>query len=320
MTDLRTSQDVINVSGVAALPEYGEIVAFRDPVLIGFSTKRDYPADSEIARVITARGRPDLCCLIHFTVPRLSVSGGVRRTRFRVMTFSRWIGSHPDRLPGEYDYADPDCPTAESVHLLSQLPKLTTLTDADVPVSFFYDTADGYFYNQDGVRVTGKYILDYLFVSHSRTRSGWVRLKDRASAAGIRSIRRAFRRSQNVAVWLLEHGYDIRPTCHDRRWYFVYTHLFSDFERVCAESNSHFFGFQSSKRSLRSNTFLLVLICLLAYLFLPRGGFFGAIYHSVPLTMVALVLVFLLLDLVVPALLKAVVCLAARWMPTPRDQ
>jgi hypothetical protein len=308
MADLITSQDVINVSGVLTLPEYEGLVPFQDPKCPGFSVRRNYPPDTELSKVLTRQGNPDLCCLIKWGIPRAQVSGGVRGMHFSASVFSRW---NYNRFPDDYDFSNPDCPTPESVHSFKRGPKPKDLTFDD---EFFYDTADGQFYGQDGRPVTGKQILDYLYDYHCRTLRRSFRIKSAALDICTWSIRWVLRRLQDIAAWLLEHGYDIKLTERDH-WYFFRTYGFSDFKRISPDSNSHFFGFQSSKRSLFSNMLLLAVICLLAYRYLPRGGFFEAVYRNAPMTTAALVFMFLLLDQVIPLFLKGVVCGISRLRP-----
>lgn len=309
MAELRTPDDVIRASGVSTLPEYTELVRFTDSP--GFSARRDYPPWSELSRVLTGRGKPDICCLIHFGISRSQAAGGVRKMRFGTSRFSRW---GQNRFPGEYDFSDPDCPTPESVHLLKRAPKPKDLTFDDG--EFFYDTADGQFYDEDGRPVTGKQILDYLYDYHCRTLGRWFRIRSRVRDIYEHGVRRLLKDVQRAAGWLLEHGYDIQPTIPQKDYRFLFHKFgFADFRRLSDDKGTHFFGFESSKRSLFSNILLLAITCVAAYRYLPRWGFFRAVYHNAPLTTAALVFAFLGLDQAVPFVLKAIVCGVSRLRP-----
>ena len=309
MADLRTPDDVINASGVSMLPEYTELVRFTDGP--GFSVRRNYPPHTDLSRVLTRRDEPDLCCLIHFGVSLSSAPGGVCKMSLGTSLFSRWGENH---MPGYHDFSNPDCPTPESLHIRRRAAKPLDLRFSNG--EFFYDAADGHFYDEDGRRVTGKQILDYLYDYHCRTLHRWFRTKMHARNAYERAVRRLLREIQRGAGWLLEHGYDIQSTVPQKDYRFLFhTHSFADFKRLSDDKGTHFFGFVTSKRSLFANVLLLAVTYIAAYRYLPRGGFFSAVYHNAPLTTAALVFAFLTLDQAVPFVLKAIVCGVSRLRP-----
>ena len=119
---------------------------------------------------------------------------------------------------------------------------------------------------------------------------------------------------QNVCLWLLEHGYDIRPK-EDKGSRFAAPfrkYKWTDFVRSSDEKGTHFFGFQSSRRSLFSNLIVLVFMVMMAYWLLPTAGLLRAVYMNTPLSTVALVFAFLLVDQHVPRLLQGVVWVLCR--------
>jgi len=89
----------------------------------------------------------------------------------------------------------------------------------------------------------------------------------------------------------------------------------SDFRRTTERpgERSHFFGFQSSQKSLFTNLLVVAAACLLLYWKTPRDGLFRAIYNNTALTTAALVLAFLVADTVGPWLLIRLICALSRF-------
>jgi hypothetical protein len=309
MADRRTPTDLINASGVLMLPEYTGVVRFIDGP--GFSVKRDYPPDTDLSRVLTRRGHADACCLIHFAVSPSRAPGGVLKLTFSTRLVSRW---GENRAPGQYDFADPDCPTRESLHVLARAPKPVALMFRHT--GFIYDPATGWFYAEEGQPVTGKQILDYLYDYHCRTLHWRFRMRTRLRKTYAHAVGQLLNGVHRAAAWLLEHGYDNQATIPPGDPRFRSTpYSFADFRRVPEDPGTHFFGLASSKRSLFSTILLLCATCLAVYKYLPRTGFFRGVYHNVPLTTAALALALLALDQTVPFVLKAIVCGVSRLRP-----
>jgi hypothetical protein len=300
MADLKTPQDVITASGVLGLKEYFGITPLTDAP--GFSVKRHYPPDSPLSGVVTKSGLPDLYCLIHFVVERPTSPGGVSAMQFSASMRSLWRGDwHRD-----YDYTSPDCPTSASVQRLKRLPKPLTL---DFRGDFFYDAAESRFYGASG-QVTGKQILDHVYDYHCRTLRLWFRVKWAARTGMDAAVHFLISRMQAILIWILVHGYDIKLNVPDYEIFHVYS--LSDFDRTQEGGATHFFGFQSSKRSLFSNLLILALACTLAYWFLREWDLLRVVYRNTALTTAALVFGFLIADQVVPASLLAGVCALSR--------
>ena len=309
MPDLRTPDDVIAASRVLGVPEYTELVRYTDG--LGFSVRRNYPPDTDLARVVNGRGEPDVCCLIHFGVLPSPAVGGVRKMRFSSSLFKRW--GH-NRFLNDYDFSDPACLTPESVRLLKRATKPKDLRFDES--EFVFDTADGQFYDEHGRLVTGKQILDYLYDYHCRTLRRWFRIKSRVRDLYEHGLRHLLKGLLRGAGWLLEHGYDIQATVPQKDFQFLFHKFtFADFKRLSDDKGTHFFGFESSKRSLFSNMLLLAVSCVLAYAYLPRCGFCRAVYQNAPLSTAALVFAFLALDQLTPLFLKAIVCGVSRVRP-----
>jgi hypothetical protein len=208
----------------------------------------------------------------------------------------------------EYDFNNPDCPSPDSVAGYRKAPRPLAL---DFLNEFIYDATDDQFYGEKGP-TSGRQILDYVYEYHCRTLRRGFRYKWWLKR-GLRStIQRGVWRGQEFLLWILREGYDIVIEGDPLRRSPFHKFRFADFKRTTEQAKSHFFGFESSKRSLFSNLVILSATYLVVYYCVPRFGFLKAIYHNVALTTAALVFVFLVSDQVVPVFLKGMVCILSR--------
>src|SRR5262249_9894830 len=213
---------------------------------------------------------------------------------------SKWRQAHPFQ---DHDFAQPDCPTPESVQLLRRTRKplqLTFLSD------FFYDAGDDQFYDEEGRPVIGEEILDYVYDYHYQT----TRLRFRMKWAILQAIRaitqKVIWRGQDLCLWILEHGYEITIDVSSLKR-ISHRYSFADFKRSAPTGPSHFFGLQSSPLSLFPNLLVLLTGCVLAYWRLREVGLVRAVYRNQVLTTVVLVFLYLLIDKVVPMCLQSTV-------------
>jgi hypothetical protein len=200
--------------------------------------------------------------------------------RLGTSLFSHWGETH---MSGYHDFSDPDCPTPESLDIRRRAARPLDLTFSQS--EFFYYAAEGHFYDEDGRRVTGEQILDYLYDYHCQKLHRWFRAKMHVRNVYEHAVRGLLREVQRGAGWLLEHGYDIQSTVPQKDYRFLFhTHSFADFKRLSDDMGTHFFGFITSRRGLFANLLLLAVTCIAACRYLPRGGFFTAVYRNAPLT------------------------------------
>ena len=89
----------------------------------------------------------------------------------------------------------------------------------------------------------------------------------------------------------------------------------SDFCRATDKpgERSHFFGFQSSQKSLFTNLTVVAASCLLLYWKAPHARLLRAIYNNTALSTAALVLGFLVADTFGPWLLIQIICVLSRF-------
>ena len=78
------------------------------------------------------------------------------------------------------------------------------------------------------------------------------------------------------------------------------------------DERSQFFGFQTSRKSFFTNLVIVAAACSFIYLGGFRTGIIRAIYNNTALTTAALVLCFLLADLIGPWLLVRIICLLSK--------
>jgi hypothetical protein len=75
---------------------------------------------------------------------------------------------------------------------------------------------------------------------------------------------------------------------------------------------SHFFGFQTSRKSFLTNLLVVVTVCLVLYWTAPREGLPRTIYNNTALSTAALVFAFLAADTLGPWLLIRAICVLSR--------
>jgi len=95
---------------------------------------------------------------------------------------------------------------------------------------------------------------------------------------------------------------------------FFYKYKVSDFRRITDQEGerSHFFGFQTSRKSFFTNLVVVVVVCLIVYWTVPREGLPRTIYNNTALSTAALVFAFLAADTLGPWLLIGAICMLSR--------
>ena len=158
-------------------------------------------------------------------------------------------------------------------------------------------------------------MLDYAFAYHRHTLSRRFVLRYRIQSAVRWLVHQVVWRGQDWCLWLLENGYEIRPSGEGRQSERSLFHEYklNEFKRQTDKDGTQFFGFQTSKRSFFANVVVLTFTCVTIYYAVPRFGLLRAIYGSAALTTVALAFGFLMADQVVPLLLKGGVCVLSRF-------
>jgi hypothetical protein len=118
-------------------------------------------------------------------------------------------------------------------------------------------------------------------------------------------------------MWALFNLYDVELVDErkDRRRDFLYKYKPGDFRRITETlgERSHFFGFQTSRKSFLTNLVAVVAVCLLLYWKAPHDGLPRAIYNNPALTTAALIFAFLLADTLGPLLLILTICSLSRF-------
>src|SRR5713101_5767876 len=89
---LTTAEDVVRRAGVAEVPEYEDVSPMSD--CAGFYAFRRYPAETKLAQIVTADGRPAVRCYLRFVVlPPYSTSLRPPRGRDRARRMGRSTSS-----------------------------------------------------------------------------------------------------------------------------------------------------------------------------------------------------------------------------------
>jgi hypothetical protein len=317
---LSTAADVLNRAGVVGDPRFEDVGLMTDSA--GFYLFRPYPAGTRVAEIRTIDGRPAVRCYLSFVVEPPSEGKPVSPVHLRVWFSRRWhpnrtVSSHGD--PYQPTPGDPAAPSADSYARLRSLPRPIDLdsTDAD----YLYDHREDLFLDEDGRILSPVQILDQMYALHCRTLRLGFRLRWKLGNAARWLIRNAVWKTQDAAMWALFTFYDVELVADKKdKWRFSSFHKYkpSDFRRITEAPNerSHFFGFQTSKKSFFTNLAVVVVVCLLLYWKGPRDGLLRTIYTNTALTTAALVFGFLLADTAGPWLLIRVIC----WLSRARDR
>ncbi len=306
---LTTPDDVIRRAGVEQLPDYEDIAPMAD--CAGFYAYRRYPADSKLARIVTEDGRPAVRCYLRFVVLQPSQGSTVSHIDVQAWFERRWrSGRVFSSGPDPYDPADsPDAPSPQSIATLTRARKPIDLDRHDVG-EFLYDHREDTFLDEDGNVVTPAQILEDAYSKHCRTLRLGFRIRWTVGSMIRWVIRQAVWRGQDAAMWALLNLYDVE-LAEKGKWPDPFRRYKpSDFRRTTEkpEERSHFFGFQSSRRSLFTNVSVVAAACGLLYWKAPHDGLLRAVYRNPALTTAALVFGFLLADTLGPMLLIRMIC------------
>lgn len=304
MAILRTPDDVVHaVGGLSAA--YFDVVRYTDAA--GFSVKRLYPPETPLGQIVMRGGEPAVACLLRVVIAPPTAQGGVSRVEVSAAFYSLWSHGWIGPDPATHPNLTPDA--------VQRLRRVRTPLALDFKDDFVWDIAEHRFQNDSGETVTGQQMLDYAYAYHCRTLARWFVLRYRIQSAVRWLVQRVVWRGQDWCLWLLEHGYEIRPTEEGgrRQRGLFHQYALNEFKRQTDKDGTQFFGFQTSKRSFFANIVVLTITCVTIYYAVPRFGLLRAIYGSAALTTVALAFGFLMADQVVPLLLKGVVCLLSRF-------
>ena len=258
-------------------------------------------------------------CYLALVVPPPGEGSTVSHLDVRAWLSRRW---HPGRTWSSHGDpyvprpGDPDAPTAQSAAILAKARKPIDLDVSDAE-GLIYDHREDSFIDGDGNTVTPVQILNRFYTTHCRTLRLGFRIRW-AIGSGVRhAIRVAVWKGQDAVMWALLNFYDVEVVGDKKkkRVDFFYKYKPSDFRRITDKpgERSHFFGFQTSQKSLFTNLTLVVAACLLIYWKVPRYRLLLAVYKNVALTTTALVFGFLVADTVVPWLFIKAICVLSRF-------
>ncbi len=306
---LTTPDDVIRRAGVGRLPDYEDVSPMTD--CAGFYAYRRYPANTMLDQIITEDGRPAVRCYLRLVVRPPSQGSMVSQIDVQVWFARRWrpgreFSSRPDpNDPGD----SPDAPSPQSLATLARARKPIDLDSHDVG-EFLYDHREDVFLDEDGKVVTPTQILEDAYTKHCRTLRLGFRIRWTVGTMIRWAIRQVVWRGQDAAMWALLNFYDVELV-EKGKWPEPFRkYKPGDFRRTTEnpEERSHFFGFQSSRKSLFTNILVVAAACVLLYWMAPHEGLLRAVYRNAALTTAALVFGFLVADTLGPWLLIRMIC------------
>lgn len=307
---LTTAQQVLNRAGIGNHPEYEDVELVTD--YPGFYVFRRYPPNTPLTQVVTADGRPAVRCYLAFIID--ASSRATSRVLLRAWLARRWRSGRVYSSSGDpYEVPEdhPDGPTPASAALLARTRLPIDLDHMDA--SFIYDHREDVFLAEDGTVMTPVQILDDLYLKHCRTLNLGFRIRWNLGSAARWIIRHAVWSTQDAAMWALLNFYDVELTEKEKTRNPFRKYHPADFRRITeSDARSHFFGFQSSKKSLFTNLVVVSAGCALVYRGVPHVGLLRAVYNNTALSTAAVVFAFLLADTIVPWLLIRTICALSR--------
>jgi hypothetical protein len=307
-----TADSLIHGSGILKHPEYEDVKPITDAP--GFYAFRRYPADTELAQVVTKDGRAAIRCYVAVIIQAPASPSPISAVSVRAWLAPRWRDErrlNPGRDPFDAPPGHPDAPRPDSVPILAKARLPIALDDTDA--TYIYDHRENVFLGEDGRQLSPIQILDEMYWMHCRTLGLWFRIRWAMGSAVRHVVRRVVWSGQDVAMWALLNFYDVELTVKKERLGPLHKFKRSDFRRVTDKpGQSNFFGFQSSQKSFLTNLVVVVAACLLLYWKAPREGLLRAVYDNTALTTAALVFGFLVADTVGPWLLIQMICALSR--------
>jgi len=309
---LRTSEDVIARTGAEHVPAYVDLIPITDAP--GFAVRRLYPPGSELTQILSNAGQQLVRCIIQLVVELPTAPGGVSGVTLKAWVFPRWKDAHPFHGPSELPDGDPTKPTPDSLQRWRNARKPIAV---DFVGDFLYDAGEDRFTDTNGNTVTTQHMLDYAYNAHCRTLQTWFVWRWNAGSLARWLARKSVWKLQDGCFWLLFRCYDVALTGGDERRSPFHEFQRSEFIRV-AEATGHpstFFGLHSSRKNLSTNLVILGIASFFLYPYLPRGGYWSAVYRSNALTTAALIIGVFAVDILGPALLIYGICGLSRIRP-----
>lgn len=231
----------------------------------------------------------------------------------RAWVFPRWKEAHLFLGPSELPPGDPATPTPESLSRWQRARKPQQVAFAD---QFLYDAGEDRFTDARGNTATTEQMLAYIYDAHCRTLRTWFIWQWNTESFARSIAQQAVWKTQDASLWFLLRCYDFELTTGKQHLAPFHRFRRSECRRVTEPAGQQScFGFHSSRKSLFANLLALAAACGLLYHFGPRGGLVSKIYHNDALTTAALLLGFLLADVLGPAILIRLICRSSQLRP-----
>lgn len=294
----KDSQELIDQTGVSELSEYSQVTPLTDRKS-GYSVQRSYPVDIAYFPPRTKDNKDDVVALIHVVYNHpdemgpSEVSGRIPIT-VRISPHSRYIQNHAD-----YDFADAECPTKESIELSKRTPQPISLDYIDV---FYYDHQARGFVDKKGDSISGKQILDRVFADHCDT-THWIKgvgLRIRLRSRSYRITLLSF--TAEFLLFLLRRFFGRTVENRDSISSFYNGYKDADFKRLSTDSVD-VFGYRASRSVVVIFCGVAALVYGIKYYFSIKTPYLSAIFSQSFLSVVHAVILLWFLDVMIPILL-----------------
>lgn len=290
-SQLRAVFDIDHISDV-----YKDYQPYSDRK-VGFSVKREYPNNIRYKPPHTQSGIPVTVALIgvvyaHPDDTGEPITGTKVPITLTVDLFNNYLSHHHY----EYDYGDPDCPTEDSVKESEQTPKPASMLRME---GVSYDHEENTLLSQKGKVVSGKQVLDYVFLTHCNTihRFKGLRYRIKKKLHGFRvGLYEWLEKLCGGLLKLL--GYDIKP----KVGFDILTPYKRDDLKEAKIKDIEIFNYKTSKNVVV--IFSILIICFfILFSLLHRHKFFETIASNSLLTACSAIVLLWILEAPIPRVL-----------------
>lgn len=293
MTAPNTGLELLTLFGDYGNSGYENPIQLKD-TSVGFSIQKDYPTGIRFKPAKGKQGDDDVAVIWVVYEPRKRVaSADLIPLRLRIATMSKYRSAHWD-----YDFADDNCPTEDSVLLSKSTPSPLELNLAN---EYYYSEMQDGLVNSKGRRVDGREVLDHLFKAHCDSVHPIMGIRWQGAHKLSKFIRWIFDQPVNLIQFLLTVVFGRTLDERRDRSIFLDGYLWADFKKVSVDS-IEIAGYRASRRVV----VLFLLIVVSGCLFLlpaDEKTYMGSLVRSEFLLAIHSLALLLILDEIVPAIL-----------------
>lgn len=261
---------------------------------VGFSIQKSYPSEIRFKPAKGLQGDDDVAVIwVVYEPHKRAADADLIPLRLRIATMSKYRAAHWD-----YNFADENCPTEDSVHLSKSTPRPLELNLAN---EYYYSEKLERLVNSKGSAVEGREILEQLFNAHCDSVHPIKGIRWQGAHKLSQLIRWFFDQPVNILLWLVTVIFGRTLDERRDRSIFLDGYLWTDFKKVSVDS-IEIAGYRASRRVVV--IFLLIVVIGCVFL-LPADEktYVGSLVRSEFLLVIHSLALLLVLDELLPSLL-----------------